>query len=98
MCASITVCFVYWLQCTPPNYLWDRTIPGGRCTVDTAPASMLLCSEYSVGACWAELTRIVLCVVVDFFLAGFPWLFIWGLQMKMKEKIVILSSLSLGVM
>ncbi|KAH7169286.1 hypothetical protein DER46DRAFT_624507 [Fusarium sp. MPI-SDFR-AT-0072] len=82
MCASITVCFVYWLQCSPPNYLWDRTILGGRCTVDTAPASMLLC---------------ILCVVVDFFLAGFPWLFIWGLQMKMKEKIVILSSLSLGV-
>ncbi|KAG4271305.1 hypothetical protein FPRO04_11067 [Fusarium proliferatum] len=82
MCASITVCFVYWLQCTPPNYLWDRTIPGGRCTVDTAPASMLLC---------------ILCVAVDSFLAGFPWLFIWGLQMKMKEKIVILSSLSLGV-
>ncbi|KAH7477973.1 hypothetical protein FOMA001_g10305 [Fusarium oxysporum f. sp. matthiolae] len=82
MCASITVCFVYWLQCSPPNYLWDRTIPGGRCTVNTAPASMLLC---------------ILCVVVDFFLAGFPWLFIWGLQMKMKEKIIILSSLSLGV-
>ncbi|KAF4332014.1 integral membrane protein pth11 [Fusarium beomiforme] len=82
MCASITVCFVYWLQCSPPNYLWDRTIPGGRCTVDTAPASLVLC---------------ILCVVVDFFLAGFPWLFIWGLQMKMKEKIVILSSLSLGV-
>ncbi|KAF4446713.1 hypothetical protein F53441_9646 [Fusarium austroafricanum] len=82
MCASITVCFVYWLQCTPPSYLWDRTIPGGRCTVDTIPASMVLC---------------VSCVVVDFFLAGFPWLFIWGLQMKTKEKIVILSSLSLGV-
>lgn len=46
MCASITVCFVYWLQCSPPNYLWDRTIPGGRCTVNTAPASMLLCSEF----------------------------------------------------
>ncbi|KAF9768753.1 hypothetical protein IL306_013901 [Fusarium sp. DS 682] len=39
----------------------------------------------------------ILCVVVDFFLAGFPWLFIWSLQMKKKEKIVILSSLSLGV-
>ncbi|RKL38046.1 hypothetical protein BFJ72_g7508 [Fusarium proliferatum] len=53
MCASITVCFVYWLQCTPPNYLWDRTIPGGRCTVDTAPASMLLCSEFFMRAAGA---------------------------------------------
>ncbi|KAL3601020.1 hypothetical protein FPOAC2_05273 [Fusarium poae] len=81
MSASISVCFVYWLQCTPPQYLWNRKIPG-RCHIDTAPASMLLC---------------VLCVVADFFFAGFPWLFILGLQMKMKEKMVILLSLSLGV-
>ncbi|XEV03560.1 hypothetical protein FSHL1_008847 [Fusarium sambucinum] len=80
MSASISVCFVYWLQCTPPQYLWNRKIPG-RCHIDTAPASMLLC---------------VLCVVADFFFAGFPWLFILGLQMKMKEKMVILLSLSLG--
>lgn len=40
----------------------------------------------------------VLCVIVDFFFAGFPWLFIWALQMKKREKIVILCSLSLGVM
>ncbi|KIL86085.1 hypothetical protein FAVG1_10479 [Fusarium avenaceum] len=81
MAASVAVCFVYWFQCTPPRYLWDRRIPG-RCTIETAPVSMLLC---------------ILCVVADLFLAGFPWLFIWGLQMKRKEKIIILSSLSLGV-
>ncbi|RFN49797.1 hypothetical protein FIE12Z_5945 [Fusarium flagelliforme] len=79
--ASVCVCFVYWFQCTPPRYLWDRRIPG-RCTIDTAPVALTLC---------------IFCVVADFFFAGFPWLFILGLQMKMKEKIVILSSFSLGI-
>lgn len=40
----------------------------------------------------------VLCVLVDFFFALFPWLFIWSLRMNKREKIVILLSLSLGVM
>ncbi|KAF0315790.1 integral membrane protein pth11 [Colletotrichum asianum] len=82
MGASISTCFVFWLQCTPPRYLWDRRIPGGYCQIDSTPVSMLLC---------------ILCVVVDFFYAVFPWSFIWGLQMNTREKIVILASLSLGV-
>ncbi|KAI5465272.1 hypothetical protein BGZ63DRAFT_410941 [Mariannaea sp. PMI_226] len=82
MGASISTCFVFWLQCTPPKYLWDRRIPGGYCHVNSTPVSFLLC---------------VLCVVVDFFFAMFPWLFIWRLQMNSREKIVILASLSLGV-
>ncbi|KAH6898040.1 hypothetical protein B0T10DRAFT_525463 [Thelonectria olida] len=82
MGASISTCFVFWLQCTPPKYLWDRRIPGGYCHINSTPVSILLC---------------VLCVIVDFFFAFFPWLFIWGLQMNTREKIVILASLSLGV-
>ncbi|KAM0420320.1 hypothetical protein ACHAPT_011862 [Fusarium lateritium] len=81
MAASVSVCFVFWLQCSPPKYLWDRRIPG-RCHIDSTPVSMLLC---------------ILCVIIDFFYALFPWLFIWSLQMNTREKIVILSSLSLGV-
>lgn len=46
MGASISTCFVFWLQCTPPRYLWDRSIPGGYCQVDSTPVSMLLCSEF----------------------------------------------------
>lgn len=45
MGASISTCFVFWLQCTPPKYLWDRSIPGGYCQVDSTPVSMLLCSK-----------------------------------------------------
>lgn len=97
MAASVAVCFVYWFQCTPPRYLWDRRIPG-RCTIETAPVSMLLCSELETDFSGTDLIVIVLCVVADLFLAGFPWLFIWGLQMKRKEKIIILSSLSLGIL
>lgn len=37
-------------------------------------------------------------MIVDFFFAIFPWFFIWGLQMNKREKIVILSSMSMGVM
>ncbi|KAF4457691.1 hypothetical protein F53441_421 [Fusarium austroafricanum] len=79
--ASVSTCFVFWLQCTPPKHLWDRRVPG-KCTVNSTPISMILC---------------IFCVIVDFFFAGFPWLFIWSLQMNKREKIVILCSLSLGV-
>ncbi|KAI1871210.1 uncharacterized protein JN550_004655 [Neoarthrinium moseri] len=82
MGASISTCFVFWLQCTPPAYLFDRRIPDGYCHVDSTPVSMLLC---------------ILCVLVDFFFALFPWLFIWKLQMNRREKMVILLSMSLGV-
>ncbi|KAK9415237.1 putative Integral membrane protein pth11 [Seiridium unicorne] len=82
MGASISVCFVFWLQCSPPAYLWDKRVEGGRCEVNSTPVSMLLC---------------ILCVLVDFFFALFPWLFIWNLQMNKREKLVILVSMSLGV-
>ncbi|KAK8018824.1 hypothetical protein PG991_008014 [Apiospora marii] len=82
MAASISTCFVFWLQCTPPAYLWDRRIVGGYCHVDSTPVSTTLC---------------IICVIVDFFFALFPWLFIWKLQMNRREKIVILVSMSLGV-
>ncbi|KAH8666576.1 hypothetical protein BX600DRAFT_497366 [Xylariales sp. PMI_506] len=82
MGASISVCFVFWLQCTPPSYIWDHRVIGGYCAVDATPVSMLLC---------------ILCVMVDFFFALFPWIFIWDLTMNRREKVVILISLSLGI-
>lgn len=38
------------------------------------------------------------CAAVDFYFAILPWIFIWKLQMKFKEKMIIASSLSLGFM
>ncbi|KAK3940295.1 hypothetical protein QBC46DRAFT_127916 [Diplogelasinospora grovesii] len=81
MAASISVCFVFWLQCTPPAYLWDRRIPGGYCHINTTPVSFTLC---------------ILCVVVDFFFSFFPWLFLWNLNMNQREKMIIAISMSLG--
>ncbi|KAK4033041.1 hypothetical protein C8A01DRAFT_40508 [Parachaetomium inaequale] len=82
MAASISVCFVFWLQCTPPAYLYDRRIPGGYCHINTTPVSFTLC---------------ILCVLADFFFALFPWLFLWNLQMNQREKMIIALSLSLGL-
>ena len=39
----------------------------------------------------------VVCIVADFFFAGFPWLFLWKLKMKHKEKVTIAASMSAGV-
>ncbi|KAK4182909.1 hypothetical protein QBC35DRAFT_395007, partial [Podospora australis] len=44
MAASISVCFVFWLQCSPPAYLYDRRIPGGYCYINATPVYFTLCS------------------------------------------------------
>lgn len=36
------------------------------------------------------------CAAVDFYFALLPWIFIWKLNMKFKEKMSIAISLSLG--
>lgn len=35
---------------------------------------------------------------MDFFLALLPWIILWKINMKQKEKITVCTSLSLGVM
>ncbi|KAF5002153.1 hypothetical protein FDECE_10715 [Fusarium decemcellulare] len=82
MGATLSCLFCFWFQCSPPAFLWDRTIPGGRCEVDQLPVSIILGTA---------------CVVVDFFFAIFPWIVLWNLQMNQREKYVILGSLSLGI-
>lgn len=44
MLTSISVVFIYWLQCTPPAYLWDRQIRGGFCHINSVPAAFTLSS------------------------------------------------------
>ncbi|KAL6880043.1 hypothetical protein HDV57DRAFT_104172 [Trichoderma longibrachiatum] len=74
--------FVFWFSCQPTAYLWDRRIPGGKCTIDPGPISMY------AGA-WS--------VTVDFWYAVFPWYLLWNIQMPKREKRVIATSLSLGI-
>lgn len=83
MMTSISVVFVYWLQCNPPSYLWDHQIPGGFCHINALPVSFTLS---------------ILCVVVDFSFAIFPWILLWNHSMNKREKIVIAGSMSLGVL
>jgi hypothetical protein len=100
MAASISVCFVFWLSCTPPAYLYDRRIPAGYCHINTTPVSYTLCSRCwpttSHGTCSQHYT--VLCLFADFFFALFPWLFLWKLQINQREKIIIAGSMSLGLL
>lgn len=82
--AGCVVCvFVLWLGCSPPEFRWNMDIPGGSCGFSMLPAGY-------VSTC--------LLVAADFIFAILPWLFIWKLNMKRRDKLTILLSLSLGVM
>lgn len=45
MSASLLCLFFFWLQCSPPAYLWDRSIPGGKCELPQLGVSIYLGSE-----------------------------------------------------
>ncbi|KAK7427020.1 hypothetical protein QQZ08_006447 [Neonectria magnoliae] len=83
MIISIVTAAILWTQCVPAKKIYDplRT-PEGSCDIPVIPIAILL-------GVW--------CAVVDFFFAIFPWIFIWGLNMKYKEKITIAGSMSFGV-
>jgi hypothetical protein len=42
--------------------------------------------------------EVAFCIFVDFFFAVFPWIFLYGLEMKRKEKMIVGCSLSIGIM
>ncbi|KAF2679917.1 hypothetical protein K458DRAFT_258432, partial [Lentithecium fluviatile CBS 122367] len=80
LCTITTI--LLFLQCKPAAYLWDRTIPGGRCWLNFTPVGITT-------AAWSA--------TMDFALAIFPWTVIMRLNMKRKEKLTVLSGLSLGI-
>ncbi|KPM40835.1 hypothetical protein AK830_g5711 [Neonectria ditissima] len=84
MIVSIITAVIFWTQCVPAKKIYDplRT-PEGACTIGVTPFAVLL-------GVW--------CAIVDFFFAMFPWIFIWSLNMKYKEKITIAGSMSFGIM
>ncbi|KAI9039404.1 uncharacterized protein KD926_009418 [Aspergillus affinis] len=77
---SLVTAVIFWTQRLPSNSIYDPRVPG-RTIVAVTPFSVLLGS-------W--------CAAVDFYFALLPWLFIWKLNMKFKEKMSIAISLSLG--
>lgn len=86
MLSLATLCLIInilnFVQCIPPRKTWERTIEG-HCWLDITPPS---------------LTLGIYCTIVDFGLALFPWVVVWGLNMPKKDKISIGSALSLGVL
>ncbi|KAJ4171338.1 hypothetical protein NW754_013107 [Fusarium falciforme] len=82
MLVSVITAIVFWVQCIPAEKIYDRMRVEGVCQIDVTPFAILL-------GVW--------CAVVDFFFAIFPWIFIWGLNMKHREKITIAASMSFGV-
>jgi hypothetical protein len=71
-----------FIQCTPVQKFWDFAVPG-ECWLDFASIGLVV-SAYAVA--------------MDFTLALAPCFIIWELNMKRKEKILIMSGLSLGVL
>jgi hypothetical protein len=73
-----------WVSCTPIHKAWDM---------------------YAVGTCWDPKVMVhynifsgAYSVFMDFALALLPWQFIWGLQMKKKEKIGVGVAMSMGIL
>lgn len=80
------ICFLCaalnFFQCDPIAHLWNPTIPA-ECWMSVTPLAIAT-GGYSV--------------LIDFLLAGLPWLIVWGLNMRQKEKLNIACALSLGVL
>ncbi|KAI0595397.1 hypothetical protein F4775DRAFT_605054 [Biscogniauxia sp. FL1348] len=78
---SIFCTIAIFIQCVPLERVWNPTADG---------------------YCWLNFTAVGIAtaswsVVMDFAMAVFPCFVVWKLNMKRKEKITVLSGLSLGV-
>ncbi|CAI7599697.1 unnamed protein product [Penicillium glandicola] len=82
MSLSILLAVAVFAQCTPVQSIWDSQVPSNGCSLNLAVIATVMCA-------WSA--------VLDFVLAIFPWLALWNLNMKKKEKYTICISLSLGI-
>ncbi|KAK4163039.1 hypothetical protein QBC43DRAFT_320440 [Cladorrhinum sp. PSN259] len=79
---STTLIVMLWNQTTPRRTAWDPLRTPGVFNISIQPMNV------GLGA-WSS--------ACDFFYAIFPWLFIMSLRMPRREKIILASSMSLGV-
>ncbi|KAK5653445.1 hypothetical protein OQA88_8931 [Cercophora sp. LCS_1] len=79
---SFALAVMLWNQTTPRKASWDPIRTAGKWNIQIQPMSV------GLGG-WSS--------VCDFFFAIFPWLFIWSLRMPRREKIMLASGMSLGV-
>ncbi|KAI2464229.1 hypothetical protein F4781DRAFT_425700 [Annulohypoxylon bovei var. microspora] len=83
MAWSLLLAISCFAQCTPVEALWDTRIKIESCSLNLTTIAFIMCS-------WSA--------AMDFFLAAFPWIVLWNLNMQRREKITICVSLSLGVL
>ncbi|KAI6085228.1 hypothetical protein F4821DRAFT_241433 [Hypoxylon rubiginosum] len=82
MAWSLLLAISCFAQCAPVEAIWDARITNKTCPINLTNMAFIMCS-------WSA--------AMDFFLAAFPWVVLWKLNMPKKEKITICVSLSLGV-
>jgi hypothetical protein len=80
---STALTIMLWNQSTPVKMSWDPFRTAGHWNIQIQPMSVGL-------GVWSS--------ACDFFFAAFPWLFIWSLRMQRREKVMLASSMSLGIM
>ncbi|CAI6333752.1 unnamed protein product [Periconia digitata] len=76
--------FISYVTCRPLLKLWNPTIEG-----ECFDAKRILRYGY-FNAAW--------CACADFALALLPWKLIWGLQLKVREKIGVSIAMSMGLL
>lgn len=84
----------------PVQRIFDRKVKG-HCIIDPVPWAILLGGTATLfpPRGFVLLTpEIAFCIFVDFFFAVFPWVFLYDLEMKKKEKMIVGCSLSIGIM
>ncbi|KAI0174502.1 hypothetical protein BJ166DRAFT_493020 [Pestalotiopsis sp. NC0098] len=79
---SLALAVMLWNQTTPVKASWDPLRTPGKWNIQIQPMSVGL-------GVWSS--------ICDFFFAIFPWLFLWSLPMPQKEKIMLASGMSLGI-
>ncbi|ATZ56378.1 hypothetical protein BCIN_13g02180 [Botrytis cinerea B05.10] len=79
------ICALFdFIRCDPIAHVWNPYIPA-KCWVSTEQFTAI---SITVGGTSAA---------ADFILAVLPWIILWELNMKKKEKVLITSSMSLGI-
>jgi hypothetical protein len=73
-----------WLTCTPVEKAWNPSVPG-------------TCRDTS-GAIKYGIFNAAYCAWADFALALLPWYLIWGLHLRLREKIGVGVAMSMGVL
>lgn len=57
MFASLLCLFFFWLQCSPPRYLWDKSVVDGQCKLPQLEVSILLGGMRSLNRALQEAIR-----------------------------------------